>query len=486
MNAATEDKELIAEAKAFANEVWEDVVNDIDLLVQVESVEDLSHAGEGMPFGPAPREALDRALGIAERLGLSSTNCEGYIGFADLVGKSKTYLATIAHADIVPLGTGWTVDPLHVTRKDGYLLGRGVIDDKGPLVLSLYAAHFFARKVRLTGEPLPYTLRCIVGSNEETGMKDIEYYLNNYPGPAFCFTPDASFPLICGEKGHFTAEIFWAGQKSDSTRIVSLEGGTVTNAVPGVARAVVRATAEDLVGTERIAVERCGANNKGDALCQITATGIGGHAAMPEKTLNAIGVLIEYLLENDLCNSEERSFLQFERILLADWQGRALGIAATDDLFDPLTCVGGTIRTQTDGSSYRFVQTMDVRYPKSTTGKKICARVAEVAAAHGCELGATDDAVPFYVAPDSREVDALVRTYNEISGRNGKAFTIGGGTYARHFARAVAFGPADEEVKDPSWVGMEHGADEGVLEDLLKNALVIYIVSIARLMRLNY
>ena len=59
------------------------------------------------------------------------------------------------------------------TRKDGYLIGRGVLDDKGPFVLSLYAANFFRRQVEETGEKLPYTLRCIIGNNDHI---DIQFF----------------------------------------------------------------------------------------------------------------------------------------------------------------------------------------------------------------------------------------------------------------------------------------------------------------------
>ena len=31
-------------------------------------------------------------------------------------------------------------------------------------------------------------------------MKDVDYYLEHYPQPAFCFTPDAEFPVCYGEK----------------------------------------------------------------------------------------------------------------------------------------------------------------------------------------------------------------------------------------------------------------------------------------------
>ena len=62
---------------------------------------------------------------------------------------------------------------------------------------------------------------------------------------------------------------------------------------------------------------------------------------------------------------------------------------------------------------------------------------------------------------------------------------IGGGTYARHFPRACAFGPNEPDIANPDWVGIEHGPDEGISEERLKNALKIYIVAIARLMELD-
>ena len=479
-----EDKDLIAQARAYADEVWEDVVQDIDFLVQVQSVEDKPHASAGKPFGPGPREALDRALQIANRLGLECHDCDGYVGYADLEGKSKAYIATIAHSDIVPLGDGWTVEPLRVTRKDGYLLGRGVLDDKGPLVLSLYAAHFFVRKLREDAEKLPYTLRCIVGTNEETGMEDVEYYLKSFPEPVFCFTPDAVFPLICGEKGRFFAEVSSPTVRGDDARIVELEGGTVANAVPGSAQAIVRASLASLAPCEGIQIEPAGSDAKSE-LVKIRAIGKGGHASMPEGTTNAIGLLVEYLVDKSLCNDEERAFLAFVQTLMADTAGEALGIAAQDDVFDPLTCVGGTLRTKRDGGLVRFVQTMDVRYPKSTSGDNILAQITRVAKRNGCSVDKSDNMHPFYMDPESSEVQTLLGTYNQMTGRNDRAITIGGGTYARHFARAVAFGPDNMDEDKPSWVGMEHGPDEGVSEQSLKQALAIYIVSLARLMRLS-
>jgi acetylornithine deacetylase/succinyl-diaminopimelate desuccinylase-like protein len=49
-------------------------------------------------------------------------------------------LLLVAHMDVVPVEkTRWTVDPFGAVIKDGYLYGRGVIDDKGMLAANLAA-----------------------------------------------------------------------------------------------------------------------------------------------------------------------------------------------------------------------------------------------------------------------------------------------------------------------------------------------------------
>ena len=467
------DEMLKAEAKAFVEENWEDIVKDIESLVAIRSVEDLDHATDEMPYGPASYEALCKGVEIAERLGLDAHNCDGHIGYADVPGDSERQIAMIAHTDIVPEGSGWTFDPFKLTRKDGYLIGRGVLDDKGPFVLELYCAKFFAERAARTGERLPYTIRCIIGNNEETEMADVEWYLERYPQPEFLFSPDADFPLICGEKGGYSATIC-SGKVSDV--IVDFCGGTVGNAVAGEATALVRADAAALPAAERITVEAVEGG-----LARISAEGIGAHASTPAGSINAIGLLVDYLLENGLFSEGEKSFLEMEKLVFGSTDGSTLDIASSDDLFDPLTCIGGTIRT-VDGV---FEQTIDSRYPTSITGDEITRRVGALCEAHGCTLTVDLDMVPFSTDPNSDGIQALVRTYNEYTGRNDKPFTIGGGTYARHFKAGGAFGPNDPNFPMPDWIGAEHSADEGFSEEQFKRALEIYIVSVARLAELE-
>ena len=468
-------EQLKLEVEAYVDEVWDDVLKDIDRLVRINSVEDIMHPAPEAPFGPAVAHALDTALGIAAKLGLKPHNIAGFIGYGELPGEKPETLATIAHCDIVPIGEGWTFDPLALTVHDGYLIGRGTQDDKGPLVLSLYAAGFFARKAASGAAPLPYTIHTIIGANEETHMGDVDHYLNVCGQPAFLFTPDADFPLICGEKG-----IFQGALESDvaigAHALFDIMGGTAPNAVPGSAMAIVRANAAELPAAENIQV-----TPEGKGLARITAAGKGGHASTPEGTVNAIAILDSYLLEHIALEPAERRFLEMSLRVCSATDGSAEGIACADEVFGKLTCIGGMIFAK-DG---HLVQTIDCRYPTCMTGAGITAALERLGAECGARVKVLENKEPFYTDPESAPIQAMLKTYSEYTGREGKAFVIGGGTYARKFARGAAFGPHDDAEPTPDWVGSEHGPDEGISEEAMKRALKIYIVSIARLMELD-
>ena len=202
MNTISIDENRLSDINRFAADHERDIVRDIARLVRIPSVE--GPAGPDAPFGIESKRALDCGLQIAEELGLATVNCENKIGYAS-VGEDhgQGYLATITHLDVVPAGDGWSSDPFTLREREGFLLGRGVMDDKGPSVLCLYALKY----LQDSGLPLRYPVRALLGSNEETGMGDLEYYNANYPAPLFCFSPDADFPLIHGEKGIYHARL---------------------------------------------------------------------------------------------------------------------------------------------------------------------------------------------------------------------------------------------------------------------------------------
>ena len=126
---------------AFIAANKEQILKDIATLVSINSVEGAPE--EGAPYGAGPRAALDKTLELAAGMGLATRNCENHIGYAELAGAdAEKYLATICHVDVVPEGNGWTEDPFKMEIRDGWMIGRGVADDKGPMVATLYALKF--------------------------------------------------------------------------------------------------------------------------------------------------------------------------------------------------------------------------------------------------------------------------------------------------------------------------------------------------------
>ena len=518
--------ELNARIDAYVEAHWNDVVSDIDALVRIPSVEDPATAAPGAPFGDKPREALEAALKMASDMGFSARNVDGYIGYADFPGETEGQIGIIGHVDVVPAGPGWSFEPYAVTRKDGFLIGRGVADDKGPDVVALHALKFW-KDLQDTGAvpAFPYTVRFLFGANEETGMGDLAYYQQRYEDPLFLFTPDASFPVSYGEKGLYGGILRsprWYAENgedvedaksgieqaisgsedegggegasagnasSDSAcaqaesanphRIVTMEGGTSSNAVPGTAFAIVRADASGLPAAPRIAVSPAG-----EGCVRIEATGKSAHASLPAEGVNAILLVVDYLLENGLCSEGERAFLELERDLLAHTDGSGVGVACADEHFGELTAVGGVIYRE-DGC---LCQTIDIRLPTSTTPAALTERLTEAARRAGCtfEPLAKAEAAPFLVDPESPMIQALLAAYNEATGESAKPFTMGGATYARHFASAASFGPEMPWLETPEWVGGMHGPDEGVSEEQMKKAFRIYALTIGKLMEIDF
>ena len=122
----------------------------------------------------------------------------------------------------------------------------------------------------------------------------------------------------------------------------------------------------------------------------------------------------------------------------------------------------------------RLRQSFDCRSPTSTTAEHLTEMMTQV-----CGTAATledvSSRVPFYIAADSPAIQTLITTYNDVTGENKKPFTMGGGTYARHFPYAVSFGPEHTDIELPEFAGPMHGANEGTPFEKLIEALKIYI-----------
>lgn len=476
---------LREEITEYIDERWDEVLADIESLVSIPSVrdDDTPRPDAGAPFGAGPAAALERALEIAEGYGFSVHNLNGYIGYADLPGQSDTQIGIIGHVDVVAAGPDWTSDPFSLARKDGYLIGRGVMDDKGPLVVALHALRFLKER----GVLLPYTVRVLIGACEETTMEDVAYYRERYEDPAFLFSPDGQFPVVYGEAGIAHGKLMSAPCIDGD--IVQISGGQASNAVPGEAFALVRgslvpgaygpitvkeASLEDLSEFAAVASDQ--------HIYKVTAQGISAHASLPHLGKNAIGLLVDYLLENDIGTSEEVEFMELVQSVYHNPDGSTFGIDSNDEHFGDLTVEATLLSKEGD----TFVQWLDFRYPTVITAMQIEKCVGTIAFAFGANFILTQNEDPFVMDPNSAAVRALLDAYCEVTGEQAIATTSKGGTYARLFERGVCFGPDRTDIQDPSWVGGLHSADEGANEALLKEALCIYALALSHLMECEF
>ncbi|EEG51895.1 dipeptidase PepV [[Clostridium] asparagiforme DSM 15981] len=170
------------------------MITSIRELVQIDSVEQPAEADA--PFGPGVRAALHRALSLSRELGFETVNLDNYIGYARY-GQGQDYVCAIGHLDVVPPGDGWKQPPFNGHMENGVLYGRGVLDNKGPVLACLYGLAAL-KELKL---PLKRQVRIIFGCDEETGFKDLAYYLEREKPPAYGFTPDCKYPVVYGERG---------------------------------------------------------------------------------------------------------------------------------------------------------------------------------------------------------------------------------------------------------------------------------------------
>jgi len=149
----------------------EAMVKTLQEAVRIKSVQE--GALPGKPFGPGPARCLAYMLEEAEKMGFRTQNVDNYMGWCEY-GEGPEMVAVLGHLDVVPEGDGWTRDPYGGEADGENVYGRGTMDDKGPTVAALYAL----KALKDSGVPLKRRIRILFGTNEETGSKDMQYYLD--------------------------------------------------------------------------------------------------------------------------------------------------------------------------------------------------------------------------------------------------------------------------------------------------------------------
>ena len=413
-----------------------EVIEDQRSLLRYRTVEDETAVPEeGKPFGAITYDCLQEALGIAKRLGFEGESVDGYCGSIVVPadepenGKPETF-GILAHLDVVPESTGWDYPPYGAVIADGRLYGRGAIDDKGPAVAAMWAL----KAVRECGYKLKKNVNLILGCNEETGMRCLEYFLAHRPAPDFSISPDGEFPLTNSEKSR--AEAAFARRYDSNIR---LQSGTVVNAVPGEAEGLVplpietvKAVAEAFAEDSPFGVVL---TEEGDAT-KIKVIGNTAHASMPEDGDNAMQAMLQLLAKLPLEGEDSEAVRSLAAVLGMSLYGEPFGLDQ-EDASGRLTFNAGLM----DWNEAGYTVTFDLRVPISMSGDEVRAKLEEGMTKVGATLKEYEFGQGYCIPDDTPFVQKLMDVFNSRTGENMKPMHIGGGTYARHLPNAVSFGP---------------------------------------------
>ncbi|RJW46021.1 M20 family peptidase [Clostridiales bacterium TF09-2AC] len=467
------DSSLMQEIDQWIEKNKEAFVKDLDRLVAVPSIS--VHGDDTYPYGKECGRVLDEMTALAAGYGFHVKNHEYHCGslLVKGTGDSPRRIGIYAHLDVVPLGEGWHNPPLKCTQKDGFLIGRGVGDNKGPGICALYALRYLKEHgIELKNDVLVY-----YGLSEETGMQDIEYFCRTQQVPDFNLVADTNFPVCYGEKGLMRADI----ERKIEGNLVSFHGGSVVNVIPPKAEAVIsgvslEAAREKLGDIEGISVDRDGESVK------VTALGISRHAAFPEGSVNAIQELSKALTGSGLLTGSAAHGVKAVAAMTSDYYGESCGIPFEDKESGRLTCVGSVIHAQDGVMKVSF----DTRYPVTVDGDEVVDGFKKRAESLGFAVSVGELSAPAYVPLDNPYIPVLSEICDCVQGKHYEPYTMGGGTYSRHLPCAIGFGPGVPDAPNPfeNGHGQGHQPDECVPFDMLLKGLKTYIISLLELDRM--
>ncbi|MBO4474316.1 MAG: Sapep family Mn(2+)-dependent dipeptidase [Clostridiales bacterium] len=405
------------------------------------------------PYGPYPKEALTYFLDRAKADGFITENVGNKAGYVQW-GTRGPLLAVLGHLDVVPKGSGWKTSAFTLTINDSYFVGRGVVDDKGPVVATYMAMLRFK-----ANHPDPkFRVRLIVGTDEEHGSSCMARYCETEELPDIGFTPDAEFPCIFAEKG-----IYQMHFEEAPTGRFTMHGGNAANMVPPYCECI------DLSAGRGIYTE-----------------GLQAHASHPDLGINAIDLMLRKMPPE--LKASSKLLLLMEKYF-SKGQETPFSSFFMPDISGPMTTNVGIVDISTDHSKLH----VDIRFPVTHTAEEVRAGIEKIASEFGVRV--VDDSIqaPLFKDKESRQISILNDIYStyrehfsylpeekEERDRSllspSTAIAIGGGTYARTMPNIVAFGPQLPWAKDQC-----HQANESILKENLYLLVPMYEEALEKL-----
>lgn len=404
----------------------DEIINTLKELVKIPSVKGV--AEPCAPFGKECAKALEFTEKLYSQKGFETeiNKNDGYL--LSFFGSGEKSLGIFAHSDVVDVSDDWVhTEPFEPIEKDGYLIGRGVLDDKSAVVISLYCA----KMLKELNIPFNSRLVMFTGSNEETGMADIDKYTEAHKAPDFSLVADTAFPLYRGDKSLMN---LWVTSNTELRDIKNFHGGNAMNIILGKASAEVNGET-------------------------VTETGISRHSALPEGSENAGYKLAEKLsLRDDICESD-REQMRLLTYVLEKYYGEIYGIEHCDEC-GRLTCTNGIIKTE----NRKLKIGLNMRFGLTADTERIKNKLTSFFKKHNCTVVFEEEKKGYIVPENNRYIEACLEAYSEFTGnKNPRTYINAGGTYARKLPCAAEIGTIlkwGTPQNTPQGHGGAHQSDE--------------------------
>ena len=392
------------------------------------------------PFGKQLKDCLTFFLTRAQEMGFETINYDNYAG--EVIFGEGEEIGIIGHLDVVPIGIGWDTDPFTLTEKDGIYYGRGLADDKTPLLSCLYAL----KELKDSGKPVNRKFRLIVGCDEETGWRDVKYLQTKTTLPEYGFSPDGNFPITYAEKG--IVEVYFSFPTLKN--FTDIKGGTVLNAVCDYA--TVRPL-EQGIDKEKIAKHGLTFENG-----LIISRGKAAHGSTPHLGKNALLPLFEYFLDMGEDVKEVLEYLFYDKGGIGNIKTEQGALTLSPDLI-----------CQDDK---RITITCDCRIPAPLSLEE----VLPLFNSFGLSVQTKIRHLPMMVEKEGWFVQTLLNAFNKITKQSAVPLSMGGSTFARAFKKGCSFGPQFDGYDNKL-----HDANENLPKEHLLTGYEIYKTAIFEL-----
>jgi len=432
----------------------EEIVNELCALVRIPSVSGTKEVNL----------VLDYTKALYEKNGFDCELRGDYL--LSKFNEGKKNLGLFAHADVVEAKGRWDMceNPFEPTVKDDTIFARGVTDDKGGIVVSLYAMKI----IKELGIPFSSGIIAFIGSNEETTMQDIKSYTKEYSPPTFSLVLDAGFPLYLGDKG-----ILWLDciKNEKLHHLLDIRGGSATNIVLGEATA--RIKYNEKLFSELAKNKEIKTLKSGDEII-VHAVGISSHGAMPQGSRNAGSMILNALFEAKSFSKADKESLAFVSKILNSYDGRILGIEASDCVFGDTTVTNGVLKIENE----RLEFSLDIRHGSTYTTEQHLNILEKVFEKEKISFKVKKQGDANAVSEDNKYVMACMDAYRKHTGNENATPHINvGATYSKFLKNSCEIGVSTKypSVNLAPGHGAAHQPDEALSIEGLLEALEITV-----------